>query len=241
MDVVGIFKDSIEVAKKSPLICGPTVAVGIVRALVTMALFSGGMMAAGMTGQGMDSPAGAMGAVAVMAGVGAIIGIVFTVLGLIAHGMTVGMANEALDTGKTSIDSGISMVMGRLPQLVVAALLVGLAVGIGMMLLIIPGLIAAFFFMFTFVIVVLENSSAVDAMKKSVAIVKANLNDLVMLFLGIIAAGVVVALVGFLFAFIPLIGQLINSLLSGVLAGIVTIAVVKVYKGLNTRARTETS
>ena len=231
MDIAGIFKDSIEVAKKNPLIFVPTIAVGLVMAVLKLVLISGGMMTAGMMG-GVGSTVGVMGAVGGMLGLAALLSIVGMILGLFAHGMTVGMASEAIDKGATSLESGVSVVTSRLAQLIVAAVLVGIAVGVGMMLLIIPGIIAAFFFIFTFVIVIAENVTAVDAMKKSVELVKSHLNEMVIFFIVVIGASIVVGILNMVISFIPVLGPLVGSVLMGILGGLITIAIVKVYKSM---------
>ncbi|TAN43293.1 MAG: hypothetical protein EPN25_01165 [Nitrospirae bacterium] len=228
MDIVKTYKESIDVAKTNPLILAPLVAVGLVMAVLSLVLVGGFARSAGMMG-GMGSPAGAVGAMAGAVFFAAILGVVGMVLYFFAHGMTVGMANEAIETGTTSLGGGISVVTSRLPQLIVAALIVGLAVGIGMLLLVIPGIVAAFFLAFTFPLVIIENMPAVDAVKKSIEIVKANLNDVVIMFLIAIVIGVVSAIVGGLLRFIPVVGPLAASIINGIFGGYVTIVVVKVF------------
>lgn len=238
MDIVGTFKDSIEVAKKNPIIFVPTVAVSLITAVISMVLIGGAMTAAGTMG-GMGTPAGAMGAVGAAMGLAAFMSIVGMVLGLVAHGMTVGMAQEAIAAGTTSLNTGISVVTSRLVQLIVAAVLVGIAVGVGMLLLVIPGIIAAFLFMFTFVIIIVDNIGAVDAMKKSFELVKANLGDLIMLFIAVIGVGIVISIISMIFRFIPVLGQLAGSLLMGIFGGYITIVIVKVYQGLTKKVQSE--
>jgi uncharacterized membrane protein len=189
------------------------------------------MTTAGMMG-GAGSPAGAMGAIGALAGLTALLSIVGMIAGLVAHGMTVAMAQEALATGTTSLNTGLAVVSSRFVQLFVAAVLVGLAVAIGMMLLVIPGIIAAILFMFTFVIIIADNIPAVDAMKKSFELVKSNLGDLVILFIAMIGIGIVISIAGMIFRVIPVVGQLAGSILTGILWGYMTIVIVKVYKGL---------
>jgi uncharacterized membrane protein len=108
-----------------------------------------------------------------------------------------------------------------------------------MMLLVIPGIIAAVLFMFTFVIIIADNIPAVDAMKKSFELVKSNLGDLVILFIAMIGIGLVISIVNMMLRIIPVVGPLAGSLLMGVLWGYMTIVIVKVYKGLTTKVQTE--
>lgn len=235
MDIAGTFKESLEVAKKNPLIFVPTVAVGLAMTVLTMVIIGGAMTTAGMMG-GMGSPAGAMGAVGAAMGLTALLSIVGMIAGFIAHGMTVAMAQEALSTGTTNLNNGLAVFMSRISQLAVAAVLVGLAVGIGMLLLVIPGIIAGILFMFTFVIIIADNTPAVDAMKKSLELVKSNLSELVILFVAVIGVGIAIGIVSMIFRVIPVVGQLAGSLLNGIFGGFITIVIVKVYNGLAAKA-----
>ncbi|MBI5640976.1 MAG: hypothetical protein HZA17_11170 [Nitrospirae bacterium] len=236
MDIVGIFKDSIEVSKKNAVIFVPTVAVMIVIFILSLILVGAGILSMGITGGAMQSPAGMMSSIGALMGGVVLIGIAGTVLGLFAHGMTVGMVNEVFEKGSTSINGGISIAMSRFAQLLVGAVLVGLAVAVGMMLLLIPGLIAAFFLMFTFIIVVVDNMGAVDAMKRSIDLVKKNLSDMVIFFIAVMAAGVVFGILNMILNVIPLLGQLLSMALMGLFGGYISVVMMKVYRELTGKA-----
>jgi hypothetical protein len=229
MDIVGIFKESVEVSKKNYIIFAPTVAVAVVMSVLTLILVGSGVLSIGLMGGGMHSPGGMMPLIGAMMGGLFIVAVLGTILGLIAHGMTVGMAREVIEKGSTSLNSGFSVAMGRLAQLVVASTLVGIIVFVGFMLLFIPGLIAAFFLMFTFVSVIVDNTGAVEAMKKSYATVKTNLNDSIVFFIGMIAVGVVFAVANAVLNVIPILGQLLGMALIGAFGGYISVVIVKVY------------
>jgi hypothetical protein len=226
MDIVGIFKESFTIAKKNYILCVPTVAVGIAMAVLTLIMVGTGALSIGLMGSGMPVP-GAM----MMGGV-FLVGVLSTLLGFVAHGVTVGMAKEAIETGATSIGSGLSIAMGRLSQLIAASVLVGITVFIGFMLFFVPGLIAIFFLMFTFVSVIVDNIGAVDAMKKSYAVVRANLNDCVVFFVGALAVGIVFAVANRVLNVIPVVGQLLGVVLMGAFGGYIAVVIVKVYTEL---------
>lgn len=232
MDIVGIFKESLEISKKNYIIFVPTVAVALVMAVLTLIMVGAGILSIGLTGGGMHSPGAMMPMLGAMMGGLFIVAIVGTILGLISHGMTVGMAKEAIESGTTSLSSGFSMAMSRFPQLVVGSVLVGLLVFIGFMLLFIPGLIATFFLMFTFVSIIVDNAGAVEAMKKSYETVKTNLNDSIVLFIGMIAIGVVFAVANAVLNVIPVLGQLLGMALMGAVGGYISVVLVKVYMEL---------
>jgi hypothetical protein len=228
MDIVGIFKEGIEVSKKNYVIFVPTVAVAVVMGVLMLVLVGAGVMSAGLGG-GMRSPGAIMALVGAMMGGIFVVSIVGMILGLVAHGMTVGMAKEALETGSTSLNSGLSIALGRLGQLFGASVLVGIIVFIGFMLLFIPGLIASFFLMFTFVSVIVDNAGAVEAMKKSYATVRANLNDSVVFYIAMIAVGAVFFIANAIVGVVPILGQLAGLVLMGVFGGYASVVIVRVY------------
>ncbi len=230
MDIVAILKEGIEVSKKNYVIFFPTVAVAVVLAVLALIIVGAGAVSTGLMGRGgMQSPGAFMSLLGAMAGGLFVIGFVGTILGLVAHGMTVGMAKEVLDTGTTSLSSGFSVVVSHLGQLFVASLLVGVIVFIGFMLLFVPGLVASFFLMFTFVSVIVDNAGAVEAMKKSYATVRANMNDSVVFFIAIIAVGAVFAIANLVLGVIPVLGQLIGLAIMGIFGGYASVVAVRVY------------
>jgi hypothetical protein len=241
MDIVAIFKEGIEVSKKNYIIFFPTVAVAVAMAVLALIVVGTGVVSVGLMGRGgMRSPGALMSLLGAMAGGFFVLGVAGTILGLVAHGMTVGMAKEALETGTTSLNSGFSIAVSRLGQLFVASVLVGIIVFIGLLLLFVPGLIASFFLMFTFVSVIVDNAGAVEAMKKSYATVRANMNDSVVFFIAMIAVGVVFAITNMVLGVIPVLGQLIGLALMGVFGGYASVVIVRVYmemeKSADTRA-----
>jgi len=84
-----------------------------------------------------------------------------------------------------------------------ASILVGLAIGIGFVLLIVPGIIAALFFMFTMFVVIDKGLGPIEAMKESMRIGRGYrwpLLGLIVLLSLIALAGVIALFVGLLVA-----------------------------------------
>ncbi len=84
-----------------------------------------------------------------------------------------------------------------------ASILVGLAIGVGFVLLIIPGIIAAIFFMFTTFIVIDKELGPIEAMKESMRIGRGYrwpLLGLIVLLALIVVLGVIALFVGLLVA-----------------------------------------
>jgi uncharacterized membrane protein len=88
------------------------------------------------------------------------------------------------------------------------SILVGLAIGIGFVLLIVPGIIAAVFFMFATILVIDRDLGPIEAMKESMAIGRGHrwpLLGLIALAMLIMIVGVLVLFVGILVA-MPVVG-----------------------------------
>ncbi|GAB4412449.1 MAG: hypothetical protein OHK0032_08480 [Thermodesulfovibrionales bacterium] len=232
MDIMGVLKEGIEVSRKNYIIFVPTIAVMVLISVLTLILIGSGMISMGFIGGGMRSPGAMVPAFGTLMGGMLLISILGMILGLFAHGMTVGMAKEAIDAGSTSISSGINIATSRFAPLLLGAFLVGIIVAIGLMLLIIPGLIAAFLLMFTFVAIVIDSMGPVEGMKKSFEIVKSNLGDVIVLFVVIIVLGVVFGIVNMILNIIPILGQLLGMALMGVFGGYISIVMVMVYREL---------
>lgn len=101
----------------------------------------------------------------------------------------------ALDlTHGRKIDLG-SMFNGlNIPQIVIAAIIVGAATFIGLVLCFLPGLVVMFFTSFTMYFLIDKNLPAMDAIKASVAFVRENAGTLLVFFLACLAAYFVGAL-----------------------------------------------
>jgi uncharacterized membrane protein len=75
----------------------------------------------------------------------------------------------------------------NLGSILVAGLLLGIVVAIGYVLCVLPGLIAAFLLIFTFVALLDRNLAPIDAMKASFEIVKNNVGSVLLMYLCVIA------------------------------------------------------
>lgn len=76
-------------------------------------------------------------------------------------------------------------------QVIIASLITGALIFVGLLLCILPGIVVIFFTWFTLYFVIDRNMPAVEAIKASVAMVRQNIGDLILLFLASLAAYVV--------------------------------------------------
>jgi len=141
------------------------------------------------------------------------------ILGLIASGVTITMCYDVLSNGKTSLGRGFEKVMEKLLDIVVAAILMGIIVVVGFILFIIPGLLAMLFLMFTLVIVIVDDASASDAIRKSYMKVKENIGNVLIFIIVAFIVFLIVGIIGKIIEKIPLIGMI---LLSPIISGATT-------------------
>jgi hypothetical protein len=225
-DIVSHFRAGLDVIKRYPVMALPPLAAQAIVFVLTL-LFVGGAATAVVIGGG----AGLLGA---FAG-GFVLMLVGGLLSLIASGVTVMMARDALAAREPSMGDAFAAVMARLGDVIVASILVMIIVGIGMMLLVLPGIVAGFFLMFTLPAVLLDGSGAVDGLKRSATLVKDNIGPAVGLVVGIILAGVVVAIVSGVLRHVPILGHLASAILTGAFIAYFTAVAVRVYQALPRR------
>jgi len=223
MDIIAILKESLDVSKRNVAIFVPILIVGIISFFLAIILIGSSMATFAVKGGGISSAGAMLGNIVLVAAIASL-------LALIACAITIGMAQEAISKGTTSLNTGWGMAQEGLGPVILASILICVIIGIGLFLLIIPGLIAAFFLLFTLPAVVLDKLGAVDAIKKSFDIVKANLSDCVILFIALVVIWLIIAIVQHILNFIPLLGPLVGALLGVLFGGYASVVIVRCYR-----------
>lgn len=232
MSITAILKESFEIVKKNPVLLVPMLALTIVVALISL-IFLGSMVPF-VGGMSPDSASASEAMTVAGAAIGGlfIVLILSSILSLVAHGMTVAMAGEAVTNEKTSLKGGLNKVTSRLVPLIIAAVVVGLIVSVGFILLVLPGIVAIFLLMFTFMAVMLDDESPFRAIGKSVRTVTGNLGPVFVLLLVLIAIGVLVAILDVIVGLIPVLGVILTILISAVYSAYISVFLVLAYRGL---------
>jgi len=140
-----------------------------------------------------------------------------------AQAVAVAMTLSTLKGGEGtagSVDEGIAVVRNNLKSLLALALLQPLAVALGLVLLVLPGILLWLMLWFSVVALVVEQKGAVAAMRSSMAVVKRHplaslIFVLIALVILLLAGGVAQLLLA-----IPPMGYLFGALLSPVVDGI---------------------
>lgn len=234
MNISEMLKGSFAVSKQNPLIFVPMLVASVFSALVSLIFVGSAMPMAGrFAGEQMaENPEQAM------VGFGAALGGVFLVsiisgiVGLLAHGMTVAMADLALKGEKTTLATGWSRLVTRIVPIIIASVVVGILVSLGMVLLFLPGIIIAFLLMFTLVAVMVDDAGAFDALGRSFRTVTRNFKATFVVFLVLIALGVLAAIAGMILGLIPILGVVLTMIVSAVYAGYISIFIVAAYRNL---------
>ena len=155
--------------------------------------------------------------------------VVFSVLSIFAMGVTVAMVRNLLETGRTSLDVARSFIMIRPSQLIALSLIIGLSIVVGFTIVILPGMMAAFLFMFSMPALVMGPGEPLSAVIKSYQVVRDNLRDSFFLFVSIASVYFLLNIVLLLLVFIPIFGILLAFALTAVFMASVSIVTLRAY------------
>jgi len=232
-DVVGHFQAGFDVVKRYPILMLPPLAVHVILFLVLFFVWGGTMGMGALMGGAMGGGHGAVaGGVAGFLAGGFLFAVATILLSLIASGVVVVMARDALADREPAVGDALGAVIGRIVDVVIASILVTVLVGLGMLLLVLPGLVIGFLLMFTLPAVLLDGAGAVDGLKRSFAVVKANVGPVLGFLVGIIIVAVGAAIVGLIVRGVPLLGALAQAAINGALVSYVTVVGVRLYQAL---------
>lgn len=233
MSIVNLLTTSLQRLKENPVMLVPILAISVVLAILSLILI--GSMVPQMGPFQPDAPVSAeeaMGFAGMAMGRFITLMIIGSIVGLLGHGMTVLMAHDALTGNAVSLKDAWTRATGRIVALVLASLLVGIIVSLGFVLLVIPGIILAFFLMFTFVALMLTESNPLQAIGHSFRVVKQHFASVFVFFLVLIALGVLVGILNVVIGLIPVLGSILAVILGSVYATFVSVFVVAVFNAL---------
>ncbi|MDZ7696221.1 MAG: hypothetical protein U5R49_04570 [Deltaproteobacteria bacterium] len=152
------------------------------------------------------------------------------ILQVFAQGVTISMVNDLLDRRICSLRDGFTAAFRKLNDLMIASFIIFFGLFLGIIFFLIPAIILGFVLMFTVVIIVTEDIHAIEAMKKSCLVVRANLSSAVLLFLIIAGTGLFLGLMNPLLVELPAVGGMIFAFLSGLHMSLMAIVMVRFYR-----------
>jgi len=147
-----------------------------------------------------------------------ILGVLLLILvACIAEGAIVFMTKEQLEGKKVSYTEGIRVATQRLADLVVASVIIAIGAFVGLILLVIPGLVWLLLVAFSIQIVMLENLDGVEAVKRSIKLVRENFGDV---FVFLLVLLIILLIVSIVLGLIPVIGSALASLVTTTYSGV---------------------
>lgn len=234
-DIVGHFRLAYRTVVRFPVLIVPPLAVAVLGFLLVFFIGGGaaavGALMGGAMGGGQGATAG--GIVGLVLGM-LVFALVMGVLWLLSSGMVVVMARDALGGREPGQGEAFSAVVGRLGAVVVASGLVTAIMAVGFLFLVIPGLVAAVFLMFTLPAVLLDRLGAIDGIRRSFAVVRAHVGSVVGLVVGSLLVLVGVGIASWILSLVPFLGGLAAFVLHGAAVSYLTVAGVHFYQLLRT-------
>jgi hypothetical protein len=233
MNIAGLLQNSFLKVKSNPVILVPVLASTVLIAIVSLILVGTMVPQLGpIRSDAAITADEAVGYAGMAVGRMVALLVVSTIVGLLAHGMTVLMADDALNERPVKLSTAWQKVRQRLAALIGTSVVVGLLVSVGLMLLILPGVVLAFFLMFSFVALMVLDLSPLSALSRSFTTVRSHFASSFVFFLVMIALGLLVGLVNFVVAMIPVLGALLTIVVMSVYLSFLSVFVVAVFRGL---------
>lgn len=96
-----------------------------------------------------------------------VVGVEGWILGAVVSGTCVKIASDSIETGTASFGRAFTFTLGKILPLLAAMLIMGIVVGIGMILLVIPGIIFAIMFYLIAPSILIEGTGAVESLSRS--------------------------------------------------------------------------
>ena len=229
-DFVGHFRLAYQAVARFPVLIVPPLAVAVLGFMLLFFIGGGAAVIGALMGGAMGGSHGAAaGGIAGLVLGALMFAVVMGTLGLLSSGMVIVMARSALGGVEPVLGDALAAVARRLGAIAVAASLVGLIVMIGFLFLVIPGIVAAVFLMFTLPAVLLDGLGAVDGMRRSAALVRAHPGPVVAFLVGCLLVFVGVGIAAWILSFVPFLGGLASFVLQGAAMSYLTVVGVHFY------------
>jgi hypothetical protein len=229
-DFVGHFRLAYQAMMRFPVLIVPPLGVAVLGFFLLFFIGGGAAVIGALMGGAMGGSHGAAaGGIAGLVLGALVFGLVIGALWLVSSGMVVLMARSALGGQEPGLGDALAAVTRRLGAVAVAASLVGLIVMIGFVFLVIPGIVAAVFLMFTLPAVLLDGLGAVDAMRRSAALVRTHVGPVIGFVVGCLLVMVGIGIASWILSFVPFLGGLASFVLHGAAVSYLTVVGVHVY------------
>jgi hypothetical protein len=232
-ELVAHFRAGWDALVRFPLLVAPPLAVGVLGFVLVLLIGGGaammGALMGGLMGGGEGMAAG--GLAGLVLGV-ALFGVVMGFLWLLSSALVVVMAHDALGGREPALGTAFNAVVARLGAIVGATVLVTAIVGLGFLLLFLPGVVAAVLLMFTMPAVLLDGRGVLQAMRRSVDTVREHPGPVLGLVIGAILVLVAVGIASWIVGLVPVLGHLASFVLQSAALSYLTVVAVGLYRAL---------
>ncbi len=217
-----LFNRALDFVKANPVVLVPPILAGILGAIIMAGI---GISAMGMMGLGglgrfgapgpgytPEMPASMYGFLGLT-----MIGMIFVmIIQQIFNGWLIAMVEQGVKGRTVDLGSSFNEAMSKAVPIIIASILVGIIIGIGIMLCVLPGLVAAILLALTLQAVVIDDYGPVDALKASYNVVKEN-------FIEVLIVVVVAFIAEAIVSIIPYIGFILSAAVGGFFSVLLTL------------------
>ncbi len=236
MNITAVLHDSFSLLRKNLVVFVPMLVLFVVIILISL-ISMGSLFPFGSAQDlGKVTQDQALGLAGMTFLTGFIVMLISGFLGLLAHGMTIAMIDEAQKNQSTNLKTGWQKTKAKLIPLIIAALIVSVIISIGFLLLVLPGLIAAFFLMFVVIAAMVDEVNGFHALGRGIKTTVRNFKTTVVLFLLLIALSVLFGLVSMILGLIPILGIVLTIIVSSIFGVYATAFLVLSYHELEPAA-----
>ncbi len=215
MELPEILKTSINILKKNTILIAPSIIATLVTSIFGISI----------TGMQFNEQ---------MYGRFMLVGLVGFIIHAFSVCIIISMTMDILKGTPPGFGAAFSKSASNFISILIATFIISFLAAIGAMFLIIPALIVAYVFMFTFVIIMTNNTSPIDALWASYKIARANLSETIVLFLVLIGLAITVQLIEIFLSIFRFVGVMANVVLSSLFVTFSSITLLLTYRELTT-------
>jgi hypothetical protein len=232
-DVLEQFRSAFQTLLRFPLLVAPPLVVGLLPFALVFFIGGGaalmGAAVGGLLGGGRGMAAGGLAGLAIGA---VLFGLLLGFLWILSSSVVVVMAAEALAGREPGLGEALAAVMSRLGPVVGTSLLVTAIVTVGTVLFVLPGLVAAVCLVFALPAVLLDRAGPIDALGRSVRLVRTHPGPVLGLVIGALLVLVALAIASGIASLVPVLGALASLALYSAGLSYLTVVSVSLYRAL---------
>jgi len=159
-----------------------------------------------------------------------ILGIISWIIGNVISGVCVKCASDLIEKGKASLGESFNFTVYKLPSLLIATLITGILVALGLLALIVPGIILYIMFYLVIPAIIIENIGALDSLSRSRKLVSNRwLKTFVLALIVGLIMGIAAFVVNLIMAPLGIYRSLVGSVITAFVQPIIPISLTVYY------------